>query len=381
MGLHLHRAERTDLLADGLGALLATPLPDPFAEELVIVPAKGVERWLSQRLCHILGRGDGARTASAPASRSAIRSSLIAEITGTTDDDPWSPDAMVWPLLEVIDASCKEGWCKTLATHLGHFETGEERELRQGRRYAVARRLAGLFASYARQRPQLLVDWESDITGDIAPTFNGSRLSGARWSTESTPTHPTSGTPKPLARLQESTTDLPERLSLFGHTRLPSTEVELLNALATHHDLHLWLPHPSDDLWQKLAGEHGPVPRRDDTSHRNVGHPLLATLGRDLRELQRSLPADRRPTNTSAATTAPTRCSAGCSPTSPPTRSGRKAGRTSPTTARCRCTAATAPPGRSTSSAKCCSACSPTTRRSNPATSSSCARTSRPTRR
>src|ERR1700731_4059905 len=50
MALHLHRAERTDLLADGLGALLADPLPDPFAEELVLVPARGVERWLSQRL-------------------------------------------------------------------------------------------------------------------------------------------------------------------------------------------------------------------------------------------------------------------------------------------------------------------------------------------
>ena len=34
------------------------------------------------------------------------------------------------------------------------------------------------------------------------------------------------------------------------------------------------------------------MPRRDDTSHRAVGHPLLATLGRDLRELQRTLPAD-----------------------------------------------------------------------------------------
>ena len=32
-------------------------------------------------------------------------------------------------------------------------------ELRRGRRYSVARRLAGLFASYARQRPQLLIDW------------------------------------------------------------------------------------------------------------------------------------------------------------------------------------------------------------------------------
>ena len=57
MAFHLHRAERTDLLAYGLGALLSNPLDDPFADELVIVPAKGVERWLSQRLSHILGRG------------------------------------------------------------------------------------------------------------------------------------------------------------------------------------------------------------------------------------------------------------------------------------------------------------------------------------
>ena len=98
MGLHLHRAERTDLLADGLGQLLSTPLPDPFAEELIIVPAKGVERWLSQRLSDVLGVCAGI----------AFRNphSLIAEITGTVDDDPWSPDAMVWPLLEVIDESC-----------------------------------------------------------------------------------------------------------------------------------------------------------------------------------------------------------------------------------------------------------------------------------
>ena len=59
MALHLHRAERTDLLADGLGALLADPQSDPFAEELVVVPARGVERWLSQRLSHILGGAHG----------------------------------------------------------------------------------------------------------------------------------------------------------------------------------------------------------------------------------------------------------------------------------------------------------------------------------
>ena len=104
MGLHIHRAERTDLLADGLGALLSDPLDDPFAEELVIVPAKGVERWLSQRLSHILGRGSGQDGVCAGISFRNPRS-LISEITGTADDDPWHPDNLVWPLLEVIDDS------------------------------------------------------------------------------------------------------------------------------------------------------------------------------------------------------------------------------------------------------------------------------------
>src|SRR6185312_2333902 len=291
MALHIHRAQRSDLLADGLGALLADPLPDPFAEELVIVPAKGVERWLSQRLSHILGRGTGQDGVCAGIAFCNPRS-LIAEITGTDDEDPWNPDALVWPLLDVIDDSCEADWCKTLATHLGHFEAGEERELRMGRRYAVARRLAGLFASYARQRPQLLVDWENDAADgldadlDWQPPLWRALLDRV----DADPPHIRHA--KTLATLQESPTDLPDRISLFGHTRLPSTEIELLDALSTHHDLHLWLPHPSENLWQSLADVHGQIPRRDDTSHREVGHPLLATLGRDLRELQRGLPAD-----------------------------------------------------------------------------------------
>jgi exodeoxyribonuclease V gamma subunit len=290
MALYIHRAERTDLLADGLGALLANPLPDPFADELVIVPAKGVERWLSQRLSHLLGRGAGQDGVCAGISFRNPHS-LIAEITGTSDDDPWSPDAMVWPLLDTIDASYDEPWCRTLATHLGHFEAGDEKELRQGRRYAVARRLAGLFASYARQRPQLLIDWENDDPGDIAADLDWQPPLWRALLTRIDADTPHIRHAKTIARLHESPTELPERLSLFGHTRLPSTEIELLEALATHHDLHLWLPHPSDELWTALVGVHGQIPRRNDTTHRDVDHPLLATLGRDLRELQRSLPA------------------------------------------------------------------------------------------
>ncbi|WP_445167947.1 exodeoxyribonuclease V subunit gamma [Mycolicibacterium sp. Dal123E01] len=290
MALHLHRAERTDLLADGLGALLATPQPDAFAAELVVVPARGVERWLSQRLSHILGGGVAGDGVCAGVSfRSPA--SLIGELAGTGENDPWSADAMAWPLLDVIDASLDEPWCRTLATHLGHFVADEEKELRRGRRYAVARRLAGLFASYARQRPHLLEDW---LAGDPADLDADLRWQPHLWralvdTIGLDPPHIRHA--KTLARLRESPTALPDRLSLFGHTRLPSTDIELLGALAQHHDVHLWLPHPSAALWSTLADLRGTIARSTDTSHRLAGHPLLATLGRDLRELQRSLPA------------------------------------------------------------------------------------------
>ena len=62
-------------------------------------------------------------------------------------------------------------------------------------------------------------------------------------------------------RLREDTTltDLPERFSLFGLTRLPASYLDVLGALATGRDVHLFLLHPSPALWEKLAGYRAPA--------------------------------------------------------------------------------------------------------------------------
>jgi len=299
--LRLHRAPRADQLAEALGTLLATPPDDPFAQELVLVPARGVERWLSQRLSHRLGRGDTDDGVCAGIEFRSPRT-LVAEVTGIHheggDRDPWAPDALVWPLLGVVDASAGEEWCRTLGAHLGHGQTDEEGELRRGRRYAVARRLARLFASYAVQRPRLLADWEAGVDSDGV----GARIDpDLLWQPELWRRLVAAvDAPSPVvrhARVLEAlragpqAADLPARLSLFGHTRIAVTEVELLAALGEHRDVHVWLPHPSDALWRSLTGLAGAVPRRDDTSHLLAAHPLLASLGRDVRELQRTLAA------------------------------------------------------------------------------------------
>jgi exodeoxyribonuclease V gamma subunit len=300
VSLIVHRAPRADLLAEGLADLLRTPLPDPFDQELVLVPARGVERWLSQQLSHRLGHDDGREDGVCAGVQFRSPASLVSELViggnGSREDDPWSPDALVWPLLAVVDAHAGEPWCRVLSEHLGHGDSTEEGELRRGRRYAVARRLARLFASYAVQRPTLLAGWEAgrdtDGTGaeldpDLAWQPELWRLLVAQV-----------GAPSPGVRHREvldalesrpDDLDLPERFSLFGHTRIPVTEVELLSALGRHRDVHLWLPHPSAALWDALADLRGVVPRSEDTSHERVGHPLLASLGRDLRELERTL--------------------------------------------------------------------------------------------
>ncbi|HYH35178.1 MAG TPA: exodeoxyribonuclease V subunit gamma [Nocardioides sp.] len=310
MGLLLHRAERTDLLADGLADLLADPPDDPFAEEVVVVPAKGVERWLTQRLSHRLGVGDRGGDGVCAGVRFLNPSSLVALLTGADHDDPWHPDRLAWPVLEAVDASLDEDWCAPLAHHLGHRHTGVEAELRRQRRWSVARRLAGLFASYAVQRPQLLTDWregrDSDGAGDALPPDLTWQPELWRRVLQRVPAVPPDlRHADALRHLEEGEGELPDRLSLFGHTRLPRSEVELLRALGASRDVHLWLPQPSPGLWQALAARvaDGPVRRRTDPSAESCRHPLLASLGRDTRELQRTLSVlDATPSERSAAT-------------------------------------------------------------------------------
>ena len=57
--LHIHRAERADALIEALGRLLAEPLADPFAPDVIAVPTRGMERWLTQRMSASLGATPG----------------------------------------------------------------------------------------------------------------------------------------------------------------------------------------------------------------------------------------------------------------------------------------------------------------------------------
>ena len=299
MTLHVHRAERSDQLAAGLAELLAVPLADVFAEEVIAVPARGVERWLTQRLSHRLGREEGRGDGVCAGVRFPSPAALVAEVVGVgragaAEHDPWAPDSLVWPLLEVIDECAGEDWCRTLGAHLG-ADAAEDDAHRRGRRYGVARRLAGLFDSYVLHRPHMLSAWAA---GDSTDGFGVAVPADLAWEVQLwRRLRARVEGPDPVERLaaaldglrhDPTRVDLPERLSLFGPTRLAVSQLDTLSALAAQRDVHLWLPHPSPALWAAVASLEptGPVRRRLDPTATVPRNPLLSSLGRDARELQ-----------------------------------------------------------------------------------------------
>ena len=105
-------------------------------------------------------------------------------------------------------------------------------------------------------------------------------------------------------RAEPGLLDLPTRLSVFGPTRLSPGRLSLLGAIAAGREVHLWLPHPSAALlWAALAPvsvaaaqeSSGPLLRAArrpvPAAAGSPGSPLLASLGRDSRELQQLLAA------------------------------------------------------------------------------------------
>ena len=305
--LTLHRAASVHALAEALADVLRFPLADPFCPEVVAVPAKGVERWLSQRLSTRLGaRGaDGVAANLVFPSPARLVEQAVAGTGQVPEDDPWSPGRVVWTLLQVIDSCVAEPWCSVLSGHLG----GGADDHRVGRRYAAAEHLRELFRSYAASRPAMLVDWArgDDTDGAGSPLDEDLRWQAELWRR----LRDALGAPSPAERLagtcqalrdDPTCSALPERLSLFGATRLTTEQRAVLEALSASREVHLWLPHPSPAMWARLQ-DLPPVTRRaSDRSALAVRHPLLASLARDTRELQALLPAGKDVPVATAAT-------------------------------------------------------------------------------
>ncbi len=308
--LHVHRAERADQLVGALADVLGKPLDDPLATEVIAVPSRGIERWISQELSLRLGGGalgsDGVcANVAFPFPGRLIRDAVAAGSGIDPDDDPWLPGPLTWPLLSIVDEDPKAPMLGPLRAHVG-APRGDSDDADPSRRLSAVRHLADLFDRYSVHRPDMVCRWREgidvDADGALLPARHG--WQPALWRAVRERIDLPSFAERrasAIAALREDLLDLPPRLAMFGLTTLPATYLQVVAAIGAHRDVHLLLLHPSRDLWDRVAAavavdlpDHpatSALPLRDDDPTATLPrNPVLRSWGRDIRELQLTAP-------------------------------------------------------------------------------------------
>ena len=324
-----------------------------------MVPARG-RRALAHPAAVAPARARRRARATASARACEFRSprSLVAEVLGLTDDDPWAPDALVWPLLDGGRRQPRRGvvrarWRGTSATSTPATRPSSG----AGRRYAVAR-AAGRACS--RRTPcsgrTLLADWldgrrdrrcaAATLDADLAwqpELWRRARRPGRRAAAARAARRRRS----PGCATARGVRPAGAALAVRPHPAAGHRGRAARARSATHRDVHLWLPHPSDALWDGA----GRRCRRCRAARRGrqppAGRPPAARHPRAATSASCSAASPRSP----AVDRPPPRC-----PRRPDTLLGwlqddlrgnavapGRAARSPPTTAASRCTPATAP--------------------------------------
>ena len=185
MGLQIHvRAHPDDLVGD-LCDLLARPLDDPFQREVVAVPTRGIERWLTQRISLGLAdraMGDGVcANIEFPSPRRLVDEVLVAvpELEATLE--AWDPTALTRSVAVAIEAHLGDPDLWVLARYIA--ASGVESGLGSDQRLRAARKIAGLFERYGRRRPEMVRSWSEgrDVGPDLGPLSEADMWQSAMW--------------------------------------------------------------------------------------------------------------------------------------------------------------------------------------------------------
>ena len=265
--------------------MLADPVGDPFdaggrgravARHRALARPAAVAR--ARR--RTAGRHDGVCANVAFPSPGRLVGSALEAVTGIDPaTDAWAPGRAVWTLMDVIDDHLADAWMATLSSHLGG--PGPDADpTRRARRFGAARRLADLFDRYGAQRPSMIERW---VAGDDVDDRGDALPADLAWQAElwrrlrarlAVPS-PAERLAPACARLRDEPEllALPARVSLYGLTRLVTTELEVLAAVARSRDVHLFLLHPSPVRWDRLARRARRAARRTRCSRRGARTP------------------------------------------------------------------------------------------------------------
>ncbi len=267
--IHIVSSNRMEVLRQTLIELLRQPVGGPFDEEIVIVPNRGLGRWLEMGLA--TDQGICAQTRMDFPRR--LVSQILDSAFGTEPaQDAYQPEAMRWALYQIIPKWLTETEVLPLATYW-------EANPAPASRLALCDELARIFDLAIIYRPQRVLRW-----GQEPKTWQES-LFAELMRNLGPDAHLAARIERYMA--QPVPVQLPERISLFGVGCLPESFMGLIHAAARREGcfVYQFQLSPSPGLFEdaKTARQqHGLLAggQLDESiAHLSTIHPLLASWG------------------------------------------------------------------------------------------------------
>ena len=245
----LHLSNRLETLAEVLSRVVAAPR-DPMEPETILIQSGGMQRWVSMQLAQKHGICANATFPFPVAFAYSLCRTLLPDLPR---DYPLSKERMLWSIVRLLPGLLHESEFASLRRYVAE-DTGLKL-------VQLAERIAYHFDQYLIFRPTWAAQWQNNMpSGDFRlPGHLATEAWQARLWRELVrdmgDQHRAALLERAIATLNRAATPrgLPSRLCVFGIPTLPPIYLDLLNALARHSQVHVFLLSPCRQYWGDLS--------------------------------------------------------------------------------------------------------------------------------
>ena len=299
---HLYQSNKVETLLAQLIRLLIEQERPPLESQTIVVENPGLAHWLKMQLANSLGIAANIEFPMPSRFFWQVQRALQPDLQ---QESVFSKDTLTWLVLECLENETllNRPHFSLLKDYLAQ-ELGSEQQTELNA-YQLASSIADLYDQYLVHRPDWIENWEQgNFTFDDAP-LGEHQWQGEMWQAllklaqeKSLPTHHRGNLLQNFLEVLSGKVDsadfsqLPSDLIFFGFSTLPKHQIDALNLLSKHCNVHVLTPNPCQQYWGDVVDE--TVQARLRLRNKSVelldaGNDLLASLGSMGKDYQRML--------------------------------------------------------------------------------------------
>ncbi len=273
-GLYLRTGNRLETLLEELVVVVGKPLPSVLQSEIIVVQSLGMARWLSLELAKQQGICANMRF---PFPQRFLSDVFRVALPETPESKDFDRPMMTWRLMNVLSKTIEGLGFEAVRSYV----SGERPELK---RFQLASKITDTFSQYLAFRPQMILNWEAGQEN------HWQAMLWRELTRQAQGLHQPALGRKLAETLQQGgpgLKQLPSRVSIFGISTLPKFYLGLMEALAEHIEIHLFVMEPTPQWWQDIVSvrEEGKMLRKQpnrtaEDLHLERGNTLLASMGK-----------------------------------------------------------------------------------------------------